>query len=139
MRQRFFTFTDFIGSTDLIKVYAENQYGTRFALDEVHSVNFDTYLQMNNPKLLGRLTNITEIEMAPQNSKKITKKFYVGSPKMNPLSNDGTLYHTWAKSSIEAAIEAAKEKCEETGEPQIVVQIVRVIRPAKQPIIVEKV
>lgn len=94
---------------------------------------FDEYLKRANPKLRERLI------MAPQNNKKITKKFYVGSPKMNPLGSDGSFYNTWAKSSIEAAIEAAKEKCEETGEPQIVVQIVRVIRPQKQPIVVERI
>jgi hypothetical protein len=100
---------------------------------EDNNVEDSKYLREKNRELYKRLT------MAPQNNKKITKKFYVGSPKMNPLGNDGSLYNTWAKSSLEAAIEAAKEKCEETGEAQIVVQIVRVVRPQKQPIVVEKI
>lgn len=130
MRQRMFTFTD--SGNDIWRGFAENQYGTRICLQEVQTYEFDKYLQAKNPELRAKL-------MAPQNNKKITKKWYIGSPKMNPLSSDGTLYNQWAKGSLEAAIQAAKDKCEETGEPQIVVQIVRVVRPAKQPVIVEKI
>lgn len=107
--------------------------GYETELQEVHPTDFDHYLRTNNPNLHKELT------MAPQNRKKITKKFYVGSPKMNPLGPDGSLYEKWAKGSLDAAIEAAKQKCEETGESQIVVQIVRVIRPQERPIIVEKI
>lgn len=123
------------GPDTVIEALGYDKYNSSYCLQEI---NFDEYLRINNPKLLHRLT-YGEIKMSPQNNKKITKKFYVGSPRMNPLSTDGTFYHTWAKSSLEAAVEAAKEKCEETGEPQIVVQIVRVVRPQKQPIVVEKV
>ncbi len=123
----------FIGPSVSGRAYLrQDMTGIEHQLQEIKPYDFDHYLQNNNPRLRERL-------MAPQNNKKITKKFYVGSPKMNPLSSDGTFYHTWAKASLELAIEAAKQKCEETGEPQIVVQIVRVIRPQKVPIVVEKV
>jgi hypothetical protein len=97
-------------------------------IDPRHPTSFDEYLQQNNPNLREELVN-----------KKITKKFYVGSPKMNPLGSDGSSYAMWAKDTLEKAVQNAKELCEETGEPQIVVQIVRVVKPQKVPILVEKV
>jgi hypothetical protein len=97
-------------------------------LEEVRPETFDKYLQVNNPKLRNELMG----------TKKITRKFYVGSRKMNPLSSDGSHYDEWGKVTLEQAIEHAKEICEETGESQIVVQIVRVIKPQKVPIVVEK-
>lgn len=102
---------------------------TREKLQEIKPETFDRYLQKNNPKLRKELMSTT----------KITKKFYVGSPSMNPLSSNGRHYNEWAKSTLEQAIAQAKEKCEETGEPQIVVQIVRVVKPQRTPIVVEKV
>ena len=84
--------------------------------------NFDQYLEKNNPTLRNELMG------------KITKKFYVGSRSMIDGSRSD-----WAKSTLQEAINHASELCSETDEEQIVVQIVRVIRPAKRPIVVEKV
>lgn len=62
----------------------------------------------------------------------IKKKFYVGSQAMK-TNND------WAHSTLNGAIEHAKKLAEESDEDQIVVQIIRVVRRQKSPIIVEKV
>ena len=70
---------------------------------------------------------------------KITKKFYVGSRTMNPNSSDGRRYQEWAKKTLQEAIDHAKSLAEETEEDQIVVQIVRIVRKQKTPLIVEKV
>lgn len=65
---------------------------------------------------------------------KITKKFYVGSQSMiNGTRND------WAHTTLNGAIDHAKKIAEETEEDQIVVQIIRVVKRQKTPIIVEKV
>ena len=61
---------------------------------------------------------------------KIINKFYVGSRSI--LSRD------WAHPTLEEAIEHGKELAEETGEPQIVVEIVRLIKIVK-PVSVEEV
>jgi hypothetical protein len=60
---------------------------------------------------------------------KVTKKFYVGSRRLQP---------GWAKETLDEAIEHAKDLCEETGEAQFVVQVVRVVKLEK-PITVEEV
>lgn len=56
------------------------------------------------------------------------KKFYVGAPH---LVNDRANY---LKSTMQEAINQAKEQCEESGESQIVVKIVAIVEPAKQPV-----
>lgn len=99
-------------------------------MDEPDAFAFDAYLLTNNPSLYRRLK-------AMPKATKIKNKFYVGSPKMNPLSSDGSAYRIWSKATLAEAVEHAKEKCEETGEPQIVVQIIKVVRPQRSPIVVE--
>ena len=58
-------------------------------------------------------------------------RFYVGSPTI--LGSDRT------KQTIKEAIDVAKHQVELTGEPQIVVQIVRIVRRQREPIVVEAV
>lgn len=70
---------------------------------------------------------------------RLKKKFYVASPAMNPLGKNGRNYETWGKETLDEAIEHAKKLCEDTGEPQIVVQVVRVVRQKKPPMIISKV
>lgn len=60
------------------------------------------------------------------------KRFYVGS--RSPHVQDG-----WAKSTLQEAIKHAKFLCEETGEDQFVVQIIRRVGQRSQPIVVEKI
>jgi hypothetical protein len=62
---------------------------------------------------------------------KVTKKFYVG--KASVVNSD------WAHETLQAAINHAKRLAEESETEQIVVQIVRVVRIPKRPVIVEKV
>lgn len=62
---------------------------------------------------------------------KITRKFYVGS---STVANSD-----WGHTTLEAAIQHAKSLCEENDTEQIVVQIVRRVKPANRPVIVEKV
>lgn len=62
---------------------------------------------------------------------KITRKFYVGSSTVADS--------TWGHTTLDAAIQHAKTLCEENDTEQIVVQIVRRIKPARRPVIVEKV
>lgn len=93
------------------------------SMDE--EITFDGWLESNNPKLRKKL-------MSPRN-KKITKKFYVGAPHL--IEDNRDYCHT----TLESAIAEAKEKCSESDEAQIVVQIIRIIRPAKAPVTVEKV
>lgn len=64
---------------------------------------------------------------------KITKKFYVGSSSVFTPNN------SHLKRTVEEAIEDAKEKLDSTGEDQFVVQIIRIVRQAKSPKIVQKV
>lgn len=71
-------------------------------------------------------------KMNNNNNKKITHKFYVGSPHLIDHS-------PYTKKTLAEAIIAASEKAQETEQDQIVVQIVRVIRVKKCPIVVEKV
>jgi hypothetical protein len=67
---------------------------------------------------------------------KIDKKYYVASRKMHP----GTISHnTWAKETLQEAIEHATEQCTDSGEMQMVVKIIMVVKPAPPPVIVEEV
>ena len=86
---------------------------------------FDQFLKRTKPNLRNKLVG---------KQMKITKKFYVGSRSMIDGSRNG-----WAKKTLNEAIQHAKELCNETEEEQIVVQIVRIVRPQKRPIIVEKI
>lgn len=112
------------------RVVGYSQYNAPYVLQEVkledelkpwetpkaQYTDFDSYLKQNNPKLHKELTEM--------------KKFYVGSTNVSD---------SWKHSTLQAAINHAKERCEETDEIQYVVQIVRIVKPAKRPIIVEKV
>lgn len=49
--------------------------------------------------------------------------FYVGSPHAHGK-------HQWAKQTLDAAVEQAQAACLKSGEPQFVVQVVRIIDPA---------
>lgn len=62
---------------------------------------------------------------------RMAKKFYVGSQSIAQQSRNDYLQ------SLTDAIEKAQNLCETTGEPQIVVQIVRIVRPQKMPVKVE--
>lgn len=62
---------------------------------------------------------------------KVTKKFYVGKP--NVVNSE------WTHSTLAGAIEHGKNLASEQEEDQIIVQVVRVIRVQKRPVIVEKV
>lgn len=71
--------------------------------------------------------------MSPKRKRRIlpeppVKRFYVGSSDIANRRSD------WAKATIEEAIKQAADKCEESGEPQIVVKIVAIIEPEKQPV-----
>ena len=68
---------------------------------------------------------------------KIKNKFYVSSPRMHA---NNTAHQTWGKPTLSEAIDHAKEVLEENPdhEYEYVVQIVRVIRRQKMPVIVEK-
>lgn len=55
-------------------------------------------------------------------------RFYVGS---RDIANKTS---TWARATIDEAINEAVERCESTREPQIVVKIVAVIEPATAPV-----
>lgn len=69
---------------------------------------------------------------------KVPKKFnrfYVGSKSILP----GGSNPTWAKGTLKDAIAHATELCEATGEEQIVVQVIRVVRKKPQPVVVETV
>ena len=63
----------------------------------------------------------------------IKNKFYVGS---SHLADDTSLH---LKKTIDIAIAEAKQQCEDTGEPQIVVKIVAIIESTKQPVKVTKI
>lgn len=69
---------------------------------------------------------IQEKNMIPA---KIVKKFYVG--KASVVNSD------WAHATLADAINHGKRLCEETEDEQIIVQVVRVVRIHKQPVIVE--
>lgn len=65
---------------------------------------------------------------------KVTKgkklnKFYVG--------RTGVTNTTWAKGTLDEAIEHAKKLCAETGNDQVVVKVIRVVRQVPTPIAVE--
>lgn len=64
---------------------------------------------------------------------KLKKKFYVGSRTMKDQENG------WGHTTLNGALEHAKQLAQEQEEDQIVVQIVRVVRRQKVPLIVEKV
>ena len=64
---------------------------------------------------------------------KITKKYYVGAQHI-ANGDDKHCHEVLANAIVEA-----KSKCESSGEPQIVVQIIRIIREKRSPIVVEKV
>lgn len=57
------------------------------------------------------------------------RRFYVGSATVGGSD--------WTHATLAKAIEHAKTICEETSEPQIVVQIVRVVKPLPRPMKVE--
>lgn len=65
--------------------------------------------------------------------KRLTKKYYVGS---SSVFNPG---NTHLKATVDEAIEDAKQKLDETGEEQFVVQIIRIVRPVKPEVSVQKV
>lgn len=72
--------------------------------------------------------------MATKNTGKITKKFYVGASRMQDRNND------WAHTTIEKAVEHARQLMEEEdSDEKIIVQIIRVVKRQRAPIIVEKV
>jgi hypothetical protein len=64
---------------------------------------------------------------------KMEKRFYVGSAH---LALGGEPY---VKRTVEEAIDEASRRCAESGDPQIVVQIIRVVRRASAPVVVENV
>lgn len=65
--------------------------------------------------------------------KRLTKKYYVGS---SSVFNPG---NTHLKATVDEAIAEAKDKLEQTGEEQFVVQIIRIVRPVKPEVFVQKV
>ena len=103
--------------------YLPLYYGRNLDLEEYYQElrNFRTNMEALSKK---------KVQMIPT---KITKKFYVGSLS---VFNSG---NTHLKANINEAVNEAKQKCEETGDEQFVVQIIRVIRPERIPIKVEKV
>jgi hypothetical protein len=66
---------------------------------------------------------------------KKVKRFYIGKPEVI----EGRDSSHWAKDTLPKAIEHAKQRAEETGEPQYVVKVIKVVRRKSQPIIVEDV
>jgi len=62
---------------------------------------------------------------------KITKKFYVASQSMHPTH---ARHSEWAHETLEEAIEHASELARDTEKDQIIVQIIKVVRPLKAPI-----
>lgn len=67
----------------------------------------------------------------------IKKRFYVASPAMNPLSSNGRNVERWGKETLKDAVAHATELARATGEAQLVVQVVRVVRPVPAPVVVE--
>ncbi len=73
---------------------------------------------------------------------KITKRFYVGANKVFDTKEFGEMCgKSWAKSTLEEAINHAKKILEDKPEQEyaFVVQIIRVVRRKQQPLVVEKV
>lgn len=66
---------------------------------------------------------------------KKVKRFYIGKPEVI----EGRDSSHWAKDTLPEAIEHAKQRAEETGEPQYVVKVIKVVRRKSQPIVVEDV
>ena len=66
---------------------------------------------------------------------KIKNRFYVAS-RNTVLGIDA---RNWAKETLEEAIEHAREICEESDKEQYVVQVVKVIKPQRKPVLVEDV
>lgn len=59
------------------------------------------------------------------------RRFYVAHPKIQDNHN------TWAKSTLQEAIDHATELVEKTGQTQYIVKIIKVVSRAKPPIKVE--
>jgi hypothetical protein len=64
--------------------------------------------------------------MAPRTR---TKRFYVGH---RPVLDSNHI-----KATLQEAIEHAVDRCNQTDQEQIVVQVVRIIRKRPQPVVVE--
>ena len=71
--------------------------------------------------------------MRKRNSLK--KRYYIGSPKMLPGTQ---LYETWASADLNETIERAKKKCEDEGQDQLIVEIIRMVKVPKPPVKVER-
>jgi hypothetical protein len=71
----------------------------------------------NNKRAIGKLAT--------------TKRFYVGH---RPVLDSSHIKQTLAE-----AVAQAVQKCEQTGEEQIVVKVIRVVRQKPQPVVVETV
>lgn len=74
------------------------------------------------------MNRIKEKNMIPT---KVTKKYYVG--KSSVINSD------WAHANLNDAISHGKALCESSEEDQIIVQVIRVIRVQKRPILVQTV
>lgn len=68
---------------------------------------------------------------------KITKKYYVASPMMNPST--GVHYNKWAKETLEEAIEHATQLAQDREEDQLIVQIIKIVKVQRIPVTVEEV
>lgn len=73
---------------------------------------------------------------------KVARKFYVGHSKlagevMTGVSAKGAFGPTYTHVTLAEAVAQAEDKCRDTGEDQIVVQVVRIVRRAPQPVRVE--
>jgi hypothetical protein len=79
----------------------------------------------------GRYNKMGEWKPVKEEPVKELKKFYVGRP--------GVARSAWAKDTLTEAIEHAKELVEKTGEEQVIVKVIRVVRRVSPPIIVETV
>lgn len=68
---------------------------------------------------------------------KVKRPYYIGHPKM--LREATTDSGMWAKPTLADVIEQARERVQTTGEDQIIVKVIKVVRRQVAPIVVEDV
>lgn len=99
----------------------------------------DEIVRGKSSMMLGTYAGETTLKEYKMNEHvKIPEKFprfYVGSKSVMPAGSNAQ----WAKGTLKEAIAHATTLCEQTGQDQFVVQVVRVVRRKTPPVVVETV
>lgn len=90
-------------------------------------------LKASQQSFVRQLDTVIKKELTMKSDKKSRVKFYIGHPRV-ASGSDG-----WGKETLAEVIAQATKRCEETGEDQTIVKVIKVVRRKVQPIVVEDV